>query len=566
MLKIASYSLEHGSTLERLEQLMGSQTFCDAIGTQVRFRSFNYLGFAIVIVFILSPIGSQGFLRLLSTNTTSKTSPATMSFFTTDSQSRLADTDVASWPATAFNILNSLYVAAVLTPLSIKASPVDLWANIKIPFMSSLPPTSSTKFVPVPRNATLVYVSLVGIPVSGFLNGRTTFTFESSYLELSCGDPQKQTGFFNLTALQPNNAIENGTFYGTSATVDLNDTASWSIGHQRFISPLFNATQSIPSPIPKVCLLPQTNTPIPAQPFISAPCALSALGSDQIQPSTLLFQAAIPSAADSFTIQAFCQTKTVYVESKVLCTGKDPDRPTACRVIAQRNSLLPHAPGLLTPLAFADVFAHLSTLLPRAFDTTLESRTADPSLLYLIDPDPATLIETSVTLDVLNITGEVLSRRLAQLINTYYTLSQAPTLVPLGNPPAAILKGYPSLIASVTLSGEFWKVSWGWFTVVIAGTLVMFIAGVVAIVMDLKTSGPQILGTVSGILMDSKFVELERVEGEAGRHISRRNKELRLRQGRLNNQTGAPVVVAQESDVLSMKSRVRSTYQPYRAD
>jgi hypothetical protein len=566
MLKIASYSLERGSTLERLELLIGSQTFGGAIGAQLKLRSFNYLGFAIMILFILSPIGSQGFLRLLSPNTTSKTSSASTPFFTTDSQSHLADTDVSSWPASAVKILNSLYVAAILAPISVKASPVDLWANIKIPFLSSLPRTSSTEFVPVTSNTTLVYVSLVGVPVSGLQNGRTAFSLESSYLELNCGVPKGQIGFFNLTTLKTSTSIDNGTFYGTPGTADFNGTASWSIGHQGSISPMFNSTQSIPSPLPKVCLLPQVDTQIPSQPFISAPCALSTLGSDQVQPSALLFQAAIPSAADGATIQAFCQTKTVYVESKVLCNGNDPEVPISCRVIAQRNSVLPHAPGLLTPLAFPDVFSQLSTLLPRAFSTTFESRTADPSLLYLIDPDPATLVTTSVTLDVANITGEVLSRRLAQLINTYYTLSQAPTIIPLGNPSSGMMKGYPSLTASVTLGGEFWKVSWGWFTVAIAGTLVMFIAGVVAIIMDLKTSGPEVLGTVSGMLMDSKLAELETNEGESPREVTRRNKKLRLRRGPLNNQAGAPVGIVRENNIWSMKSRGRSMYQPYRAE
>jgi hypothetical protein len=558
MLKTASHSLERGSTLQKLEQLMGSRTFSGAIGTQLQLRSFNTLGLLIIVLFLLSPIGSQGFLRFISPSTSSRSSLATIPYFTTDSQSQLADSDISSWSATAFNILDSIYVAAVLAPLSIKASPLDLWSNIKIPFLSSLPSTNTTNYVPVNFEKTLVYVSLVGIPISGIQNGRTTFTLESSYLELNCGEPARQTGVFSLTTLQANTSTTNDTFHGTSADVDVDGTAGWSLGLQRFISPLFNATQSIPSPVPKVCLPSQIGSPNQPQPFISAPCALSALGTDQIEPSTLLFQATIPSAADGSTIQAFCQTKTVYVESEVLCAGDSPEVPLACRVTAQRRSLLPHSSELLTLLAFPAVFAQLSKLLPRAFKTTLESRTADPSLLYLINPDPTSLIETSVTLDIANITGEILSRRLAQLINTYYMLSQAPTIIPLGNPEATMMKGYPSLTADITMSGEFWKISWGWFTVAIAGTLVMFVAGVVAIIMDLKTTNPELLGTVSSLLMDSKFVEMEKKEGEDAWETSVGNKGLRLKMGALGTQMGAPVVVAREDDVVSMRSRVRS--------
>jgi hypothetical protein len=553
MVKVASYILERGTTLQKLEQLIGSQTFCGAIGAQFQLRSFNYLGLVIIASFILSPIGSQGFLRLLSPSMTSKTSSTTIPYFTTDSQSHLAEGNTSTWSTTAFKILHSLYIAAVLTPISIKASPIDLWTNLKIPFLSSLPPTNSTEYIPITINTTLVYASLIGIPISGLQNGLTTFTLESSYLELNCGDPSRQVGFFNLTAFPTNISVANGTFHGTSATVDANGTASWSLGHERFISPLFNATQSIPSPVPKVCLFPTTSVPDPSQPFISAPCALSALGVEQVEPSTLLFQAANPSAADGSTIQSYCQTKTVYVQSKVSCTGYAPEIPIACRVIAQRNSLLPHAPNLLTPLAFPALFAQISTLLPRAFSTTLESRTADPSLLYLINPDPATLVETSVALDLSAITGEVLSRRLAQLINTYYTLSQAPALIPLGSPSAAMMKGYPSVIASVTLSAEFWKVSWGWFSVVLAGTLVMSIAGIVAIITDLKTSNAEILGPVSSLLVDSKSVELERKGGESPWETSRRNGGMRLRINLLSAQAGAPVVVVRDDDILSRR-------------
>ncbi|EPE36785.1 hypothetical protein GLAREA_08948 [Glarea lozoyensis ATCC 20868] len=556
LLKTASYSLERGSTLQKLEQLMGSRTFSGAIGTQLQLRSFNTLGLLIIVLFLLSPVGSQGFLRFIYPSISSKSSITTIPYFTTDSQSQLADSDISTWPATAFSILNSIYIAAVLTPISKKASPLDLWSNIKIPFLSSLPSINTTEYVPIPSDTTIVYVSLVGIPISGLQTGRTTFALESSYLELNCGEPARQTGVFSLTTLQANTSTINETFHGTSADVDINGTAGWSLGLQRFISPLFNATQSIPSPVPKVCPLPQIGSPNPPQPFISAPCALSALGADQIGSSTLLFQATIPSAADGSTIQAFCQMKTVYVESEVLCTGDS--LPLACRVTGQRKSLLPHAPELLTPLAFPAVFAQLSKLLPRAFKTTLESRTADPSLLYLINPDPASLIETSVTLNIANITGEILSRRLAQLINTYYMLSQAPTIIPLGGPEAAMMKGYPSLTADVTVSDEFWKINWGWFSVAIAGTLVMFVAGVVAIVLDLKTTNPEFLGTVSSLLLDSKFVEMERKAGEDAWETSVRNKGLRLKMGALGTHMGAPVVVAREDDVVSMRSRVRS--------
>ncbi|KAG9238493.1 hypothetical protein BJ875DRAFT_40490 [Amylocarpus encephaloides] len=567
-LQTATYLLERGTTLERLEQLVGSRTFCGAIATQVQIRSFNILGLGLVAVFILSPIGSQGYLRLLSPSVSSKSSPQTMPYFTTDTQSLFAQSNVASSDILQSSILRSLYIGALLSPSNIKASPMDLWTNVKIPYLSSLSESNtsdSSAWVSITPNDTVVYSSLVGLPIGGLQHGHTELQLESSYIELNCGSPVRQNSTWHFSPFQhdidarstPISPPRNGTYFGSGFNItdsSFNSTATWSIGLDNFISPLFNHTLSVNSPPPKFCVQPSTNSAQPTQPFLSAPCALANLSPNQVELGTLMFQSHSPSTADGFINQAFCQTRTIYVQSKVACTSA-AHTPLSCRVTAQRPSQMSHAPTALTPLSFPAVFQPLSLYLPRSFRIQENSGNADPSLLYLTNPDPASLIDTNTGfVNLEGFSGEVLGRRLGQLINTYYTLSQGYSIIAQGNPVASSLMDYPTLIASVTLEAEFYKVSWGWFTFVFLALLVMTVATVSGSVLDHRTRNPEVLGWVSGLLRDSKFVEVEGTGGAVrAAEVSRKNKDLRLRMGGFNGGQAGNLVIAKEIDVVETR-------------
>jgi hypothetical protein len=119
---------------------MESRTFGSALGTYFKFQNFNFLGIGLLALWAMSPIGSQAVMRLLSLKLATHTSPISMAYFDTDTESVFAI--VASNPTETLTTISSVYVTALLSPSDAKNGPVDLWGNIKIPLQSSLNATN----------------------------------------------------------------------------------------------------------------------------------------------------------------------------------------------------------------------------------------------------------------------------------------------------------------------------------------------------------------------------------------------------------------------------------------
>jgi hypothetical protein len=138
--KIASYKLEQGVSLRKLEQLAGSKTLGSTISCQYHARGFNLLGIGLLSLWAISPLGGQAALRILETEAVKEITPTNVIYFNTDTPSNLVSEIQTSVDTTFqwyYSNIGALYISTLFTPLSIKNSTMDLWGNAKIPILSS---------------------------------------------------------------------------------------------------------------------------------------------------------------------------------------------------------------------------------------------------------------------------------------------------------------------------------------------------------------------------------------------------------------------------------------------
>ena len=163
---------------------MGSTTVFGTLMTQVLLGA-NWLGFGLAILWALSPLGSKSSQPAFSTIRQNISSDTVVTYFDTSQASKFS----LDLPEAFQTPLNAVYSALLMSPESVKNSTMDTWGNIKIPdhkrLATSFPPASSG-WIPVPQNG-VPYSSLLGIPtVNISAVGNTTFTVETTYLDLDC--------------------------------------------------------------------------------------------------------------------------------------------------------------------------------------------------------------------------------------------------------------------------------------------------------------------------------------------------------------------------------------------
>ncbi|KAH6676368.1 hypothetical protein B0J14DRAFT_651790 [Halenospora varia] len=559
-MKAAAYLLEHGVALGTLEQLIGSRTMSSAMGTQFHLRSYNVLGAGLVTLWILSPIGSQGALRLLYPASVSRTDPAITEYFSTDTQSMFSSGNLIMSNAVQASMFKSMFTAALIAPVNIKLSHMDLWTNVRIPYLSSLQAVEGDTWAIISPNDTFAYSSLAGIPVTGLQDGNTNFSVESSYMELHCENITSSQLLDllpfdrDIDANSTPYSMENGTYHGTNANTTLptsnSTTATWSIGLDMFVSSKFNSSLSTNSSL-KTCHSGNTG-------FLASPCYLRNISESQAFQGTLFFQSLPVPPAETvepplaiLAHAAKCPIQQVYVQSKISCT-QQPNTPKDCRVTAQRHSQISHAPNYITPLSFPEIFDAISLYLPRTFGAAQSGTRSDPSIFYINNPEPGSIIPGTGAADLLQTPAQALSYRLGQIINTYYTLSQAYPLIAEGSP-AHITENITAL-ATNTIIEERYHVSWAWFTFLFLATLVMFLSSLLAGFLDYKLENPEILGYASSIMRNSPFVELDGQEGKVGgAKLTRMNKGLRLRIGKIGQGDHVRIAVLREEDARRRK-------------
>lgn len=154
-----------------LEQLNGSQTVGSTVMTLFSFGSFNLLSILLLITWAFSPLGTQGLLRMESRRNEPRVKDITITYFDDGARSRLVKwqelfSTGSFGPTPGMRSLTSLYATLVTTPEATKFDTMDLWGNVRIPFLNH----TENEWRDLPSNSSEIeYSSLAGIPISNLI-------------------------------------------------------------------------------------------------------------------------------------------------------------------------------------------------------------------------------------------------------------------------------------------------------------------------------------------------------------------------------------------------------------
>lgn len=559
----ARWALERGATIGALEQLIGSRTVGSTVLTLLHFRLVNVMSLALLLTWALSPLGTQGLLRMKSTRLEHRAVDTQVTYFDNNARSQLVTHTTRNEPFDTkfrayFRALAAMYTTLLATPDTIKSDTMDLWGNVKIPFLNHT--GAEWKDVDVSAHLTgLEYSSLAGIPVSVLGRGNTSFTMESNHLRLRCEnvtiiadesgfdsdeelEPVDGSMLFNASARKPDLFnLPNGTWHGYRVNSTVESGTTWSLALDRFVDPSW---------LPPSNASPLATEPKPGDPADERHRPLLFNNETVIDAgrTNLLFQAVVVSDTSRPRVGMIARFRVTqeYVESRVNCSLRASDPRQACKVVAQRPSQRPHASENISHLSFPRVFDMISAQLPRTVGGSINVG-LDSSLYYLQDPSLSGMYAARADLShqeiLTNITGEALQTRLAQLLNTYLTLTQLSHQI-RGRPDNTVFTSNATVPAETSELLVIYDISNGWAAACLLSSVTLLAAGVLGVVFRRWARGPEVLGHVSTVFRDSSHMDLPlgagRLDGVA---LSRGMKDVRIRYGVTKvTKDGEPVI------------------------
>ncbi|KAJ5841143.1 hypothetical protein N7534_010973 [Penicillium rubens] len=487
---IASWRIQttRGATIGLVEQCLGSQTITGAFLTHIRLRAVNFAAIFTVLLWCLSPLGSQASLRVISIVPSYPGNEVELTTLDTFTQYQYgygqgvseAVTSVAN-PMTA-----SLSAASLLATRN-----QDLWGNIRFPVIENLE-KNSTGWMDLPQNDDLTYASLVGVPVIDLpSSGNTSFTLPGSYLSISCPvfdtlHNMNLTNFTGPDAPSPGNGD------------DCSWTSAW--GGSQF------------------------------QLAISEPCSnsLNASLTRTRNARKLIWESfdrgyAGPDEHRSPITRAICDISTTYVESNVTCESLDGNQSTnTCNLSSTRRSVdkshfhknwtifdvnLGADPKL--PIRYNAGFLYILTTL---FPHIEQNGGLQPLIGYFIDPFHAVgnffgenLMSPETT------TPKVFGTRLSQLFNSVLYLGISPSAFTGSVNMTAItrktspIKDTPvKFTAHNTHFQNIVRCNRPWLAVLIISSVVIFCFALVGAYLHIITITPDLLGSISVALLQNK--------------------------------------------------------------
>lgn len=467
MERIASWRIQtrHGATLGMVELCLGSQTLSRAFTTQVRIRTFNLASAAILCLWILSPLGSQASLRVIS---------IVPSLSSTSTRLAIQNTSLeygygfAAGVSEAQMLLKPPVIASMAAARLLSERNQDLWGNVRFPAIESLESSAASTWLEAPPNTNMTYPSLLGTPVDRLpLEGNTSFIFPGYYLSISCEDFGR-TNLSNFTNYTTSGAPSPGNDYD----------CKWGsrIGGLRE----YQLAISLP------CLEPEPRS------------------SKTVRPARRLVW-------ESELTHAECSLTTTFVDVNMTCTGSlsGSSSGSFCDPHAVRRSVNPPFHGNWTgfdlgvPIISLSIIDMLITLFPTARTTGAR----DPVIDYLSQPFDA-IRGYGVVAPVYTIGASTFQLRLAQLLNTIlfvgidargFTGSFNSTKT---DPP------YENLIevtAATTMQGDTVSCNMAWLGLLIAASLAAFFVALFSAFLRTKTLAPSVLGHPSIILLPNKI-------------------------------------------------------------
>ncbi|KAI8660805.1 hypothetical protein NCS57_01058800 [Fusarium keratoplasticum] len=553
--EVARWKLEQGATLSTLEQLLGSQTVGSTVLIHAKLCAMNPLAAGLLFIWIFSPLGGQSLLRILGSRLEPVVQNSTIAHFDSDAASILARGPIGGQEFGIIDdeirYLGNWHSALLLAPTTAKTDSMDLWGNVKIPFLSKDMDGSGwsqMSWSPDPE----YFSSLAGYPVANVSMGNSTFSMQTSYLQLNCSKWQRtkwQPGYhspvisqysaYNITRLEDrfpweNVTYRNGTIYGPprQADNDITDTmpmTTWNFGVDRFVDSFWLNSSH---------LLDRLSWGGVELRKFTRPLIFENETGIKSKLANLFFLAVIEPARSSLgplIVGAECEIKQRYVESRVNCSQTARQN---CTVVAQRPSKRRHASEDISHLSFPSILNWASLGLPIAAGRSSSGK-ADLSMKYLADSKSGHTVQT-IYLDAFEGTDMGTQGMMdgMQLFSENVTEpAQVSTLV------------------------QIYTISKPWIALCFVSCIVLLCSGVLSVVFAHLADGPEILGYASTAVRDSKFLELlPEVGGMAAIDITRMMRSERLRYGitHLTRKRKRLLGVGHEAETEQIKERFDS--------
>ncbi|GIZ44669.1 hypothetical protein CKM354_000786000 [Cercospora kikuchii] len=470
------WRLERGETLGTLDMLAGSTTVGGALSTQIMLRTPSIAGVALLIIWLMSPLGSQASLRVKGHGSREFVESREVSYATLNQTFVQWQTDDRG---NADSVAKGLFNAALLGPRVVKTASVDTWNNVKIPALERLDEGESGTWVDVPSD--VEYSSLVGIPVSVLAQNWThNFVAETSYLHVICFQLRNGT--------LPDNFLENATLRKQDQLQDLlvsNTTKWWAVRNSFETYILTNSSEGYDE-----CRHDSSNPDLPPRTF----------GYSSQGPSGVQFG-------------ALCSLQTTYVEVEVECRSND------CRVPRMRRSILDNFPPAWTVL---DGLRHESphcgfwTQFSRLFVNTIPEvswSTSTPLQQYTLNPLAPLLPGLTTEISTMDL-GEF-SLRLEQLFNSLLFICAGPYAIANGldrdvSKEDTYMKRFRSQRKSTTTKS--WKrvrtisCQQQWLAALLLASSVLIGSSLLSILLRMRRRMPEVALICSTITRDSRYL------------------------------------------------------------
>lgn len=465
--RYATWHLGKGVKIGFLEQIMQSRTFFAALTTQISLGVINITAIILLCTWAFSPLGSQACLRLISTRIEFVQSSSLVSHVDTVTNQVF---DSVSGVSSLLTSLKPTYVSTILSPPTTQNSSMDLWGNVKIPWLRDDLAKDDDGWTDVTEYDLDEgsYSSLVGIPIANLANLNSSFVIETTYMNLDCENPKDEPpvdiGIVNITSMG-----NNGTFLGPDTNVSDGSFGifpGWMVAMDQFVS---------------------TNY------FYGYPQQLENFTSDEVRQATFLFQ--------TRNATSRCKIDQAYVESNVSCVAQNTVSVPGCAVKAQRRSPKKHAPAAVTTFSFPSTFGYQAQQWILATDKLSSSGYSSLAELYLQNTSAQFILAGNNRnyANYSNVTAEQFSVRLGQLMNTWILAGQiSADTMDFG-------LDHQNLTASYLEGQLTYQCSWAWLAVYCASIAVMFAAALLTIWCAFHTNIPDVLSYCSSLTRDSRY-------------------------------------------------------------
>ncbi|KAK8007425.1 hypothetical protein PG989_001415 [Apiospora arundinis] len=481
----------------RVEQLVGSHTLVGAFITQFQPRSFGLAGLGIIVIWALSPIGSQAALRIAAVTPSTVDTVERLTFI--NSQQRYHRGEWANRANYDAQLVSSIFSTSLLSVTALQGQTLDVWGNLRVPMVESLAGYEDHEWKDLPSNRSdIIFASLIGVPFGPkhFIRGHSCFTLDTSYMNLDCP----------VTTLEKDGDCKFTNFTNPVNTPPLNqDNDVWY--HAQTTNPelkyeMCNGFQVAISSCQRDCVceggcsnLQNIVKPWPSRRFIWE------------------------SSSRAGTAHIECNLRTTYVQVNYTCKSPSDCQATSARLTKPQLEAFDTSPrrnmtGFDMSLRGADqdFLSHLTRLYPLHL-----SRAMPPILGYILSPTTAlTEIADPYQKNVTDIDHTKFQIRLAQLLNTLYMTGISPHTM-LGIVPAERARYDTSeelirntelnttmVSATVTVKHDVLRCDKGWFVALLVASLILLAATVMGAIFKGLSLGPDIFGSLSLATLDNQ--------------------------------------------------------------